>query len=54
MSYEGKVSVETVVLIAILTAIASVGRMVPAFIPQVQLVSFVIIMSGIFLVREWA
>ncbi|MDR2623205.1 MAG: ECF transporter S component [Methanobrevibacter sp.] len=42
------ISVETVVLIAILTAIASVGRIAFASIPSVQLASFIIIISGIF------
>ncbi|MDR1820399.1 MAG: ECF transporter S component [Methanobrevibacter sp.] len=47
-SFESRLSVESVVLVAVLVAIASIGRIAFVSIPSVQLASFIIIISGIF------
>jgi energy-coupling factor transport system substrate-specific component len=46
-NFDIKLSVESIVTIAVLVAIASVGRIAFASIPSVQLASFIIIMAGI-------
>ncbi|MDR2829424.1 MAG: ECF transporter S component [Methanobrevibacter sp.] len=55
MSFEnrdGRLSVESVVLIAVFVAIASVGRIAFASIPSVQFASFFIIIVGIIFGRK--
>jgi energy-coupling factor transport system substrate-specific component len=42
-----KLSVENIVIIAVLVAIASIGRIAFTSIPSIQLTSFIIIMTGI-------
>ncbi len=52
MYEQSKPTVESIVLIAVLTAIATVGRLILMSIPAVNLASFVIIMVGVVFGKE--
>ena len=52
MYEQSKPTVESIVLIAVLTAIATAGRMIFISIPMVNLASFIIIMVGVVFGKE--
>ncbi|WP_295722520.1 ECF transporter S component [uncultured Methanobrevibacter sp.] len=52
MYEQSKPPVESIVLIAVLTAIATVGRLLLVSIPSVNLASFIIIMVGVVIGKE--